>query len=164
MVTHRAADMRLLHFGNLKTGIGRKGQPTTGGDVALHIQCPWRIEGPNGIVTGRGDLWEPSIENPKVDFDKWNYEDGNLQDRQFFELLKGKDKGTGSPLNLTDNLVVESVQGDNQGGFRLALSGGYVLAVFPHDSHGESWRMLTFSNEKNKHFVVSAENGRTKVS
>jgi hypothetical protein len=50
----RAGDMRTFQFGSLQ-------QVDRGsvGDFALHVQCPWRIEGPAGIITGRLDLWEP---------------------------------------------------------------------------------------------------------
>lgn len=50
----RAADMRTFQFGTL-----REVERGSVGDFALHVQCPWRIEGPAGIVTGRLDLWEP---------------------------------------------------------------------------------------------------------
>jgi hypothetical protein len=46
----RAADMRTFQFGTL-----RPVDRGSVGDFALHVQCPWRIEGPDGIVTGRSD-------------------------------------------------------------------------------------------------------------
>jgi hypothetical protein len=54
--THRGADLRVLKFGPLRPA-GRG----TVGDLALHVQCPWRIDGSDGVVTGRGDLWEQRI-------------------------------------------------------------------------------------------------------
>lgn len=56
--TARAADMRGFHFGELRRYRGR-----TVGGFALHVQCAWRIEGPDGVVTGRSGLWEP-VEHP----------------------------------------------------------------------------------------------------
>ena len=64
----RAADMRTFQFGTL-----RPVERGSVGDFALHVQCPWRIEGPDGIVTGRLDLWEPVEENAPFDED-WDYE------------------------------------------------------------------------------------------
>ncbi len=49
----RAADMRNFGFGKI-----RAVKNGTVADYALHIQCPWRIESTEGIVTGRLDLWE----------------------------------------------------------------------------------------------------------
>jgi hypothetical protein len=62
----RAADMRTFQFGKLRA-VDRGSV----GDFALHVQCPWRIEGPGGIVTGRLDLWEPVEENAPFD-DDWD--------------------------------------------------------------------------------------------
>src|SRR5262249_25646643 len=71
----RAADMRTFQFGAMRL--------VDGGfvaDFALHVQCPWRIEGADGIVTGRSDLWEPAEENTPFD-ENWDYElSPNLQD------------------------------------------------------------------------------------
>ena len=54
-VARRAADLRNFQFGPMRAVEGG-----TLGEWALHVQCPWRIEGPDGnIVTGRSDLWEP---------------------------------------------------------------------------------------------------------
>src|ERR1043166_8085691 len=71
----RAADMRTFQFGTL-----RPVDRGSVGEFTLHVQCPWRVEGPGGIVTGRLDLWEPVEGN--VPFDKnWDYEESpNLQD------------------------------------------------------------------------------------
>ncbi len=48
-IARRAADMRVLHFGEITVDDDERGST---GEIALHIQCPWRIEGPDGIVTG----------------------------------------------------------------------------------------------------------------
>jgi len=64
----RAADMRTFQFGTLRP-VGRGSV----GDFALHIQCPWRIEGPEGIVTGRSDLREPAEAGAPID-ENWDYE------------------------------------------------------------------------------------------
>jgi hypothetical protein len=78
----RAADMRTFQFGSLRP-IGRGSV----GDFALHVQCPWRIEGPEGIVTGRLDLWEPVKDNALFD-EHWDYEQSpNLQDARLERWL-----------------------------------------------------------------------------
>src|SRR6516162_3809503 len=78
----RAADMRTFQFGTL-----RPVDRGSVGDFALHVQCPWRIEGPDGIVTGRLDLWDPVEENAPFD-DNWNCETSpNLQDVRLQQWL-----------------------------------------------------------------------------
>lgn len=52
--TRRAADTRVFHFGGFTvSGDG------SWGEYALHVPCAWRIDGPDGVLTGRADLWEP---------------------------------------------------------------------------------------------------------
>src|SRR5262245_34261091 len=96
-IARRAADMRVLHFGDV-----RAVDEGTVGEFALHIQCPWRIDGPEGIVTGRTDLWTlPSRDYPP---DDWSYDEGNLQDERVTRLLLSQD-----PIAETGSLVVEKV-------------------------------------------------------
>ncbi len=100
--------MRVLHFGRI-----RKVEKGTVGEYALDIQCPWRIEGPEGIVTRRSDLWEAAEDPPDIDWETWDYEENeNLQDRRIGEMLKGYDPDTRSFVNATGWFVVEAVQGD----------------------------------------------------
>src|SRR5258707_7570300 len=94
--------MRAFQFGQL-----RPVDRGSVGDFALHVQCPWRIEGPDGIVTGRLDLWEPVEDNPKRDTEAWDYEKSpNLQDSRLDQWLARN----GS------SLVVKSVDADECGG------------------------------------------------
>ena len=73
--SRRAADLRTFQFGTL-----RAVERGSVGDFALHVQCPWRIEGPDGIVTGRMDIWEP-VEHDTPFEQNWNNEKSpNLQD------------------------------------------------------------------------------------
>src|SRR5262245_25598399 len=84
-IARRAADMRGFHFGRVSVDEAGK---RSSGEFALHIQCPWRIEGPDGIVTGRTDLWEPAEPGKEINWDTWDYdEDENLQDRRVGALL-----------------------------------------------------------------------------
>jgi hypothetical protein len=134
-VARRAGTMRVLHFGEV-IEIPRG----SAGKFALHIQCAWRIQGPGGIITGRRDLYEPT--GPVLDYDSWDYDEGNLQDQRLQELLQGYDERTRSALNATGLLVVKRVVADDCGGFALPLSGGDRLVVFPDGSTGELWRLL----------------------
>jgi energy-coupling factor transporter ATP-binding protein EcfA2 len=41
-----------------------QGQGRADGSAALHVQCPWRIEGPDGLVTGRATSGSRSSRSP----------------------------------------------------------------------------------------------------
>jgi len=124
------------------------------GDYALHIQCPWRIQGPEGIVTGRSDLWAAAKAGDDMDWDTWHYDKNeNLQDRRIGEWLGGRDPLTGSFVNETGSLVVEAVRADVYGGAVIQLSGGYELVLFPGGSTGEDWRLFRPGSDE-PHFVI----------
>ncbi len=72
-----------LHFGEIRPHHSGEG---TVGDYVLHVQCAWRLDGPQGTVTGRDDLWiyAGPGERPAA----WSYEDGlSLQDRELANLF-----------------------------------------------------------------------------
>ena len=149
-IARRAADMRVLHFGQI-----RKVEKGTVGDYALHIQCPWRLEGPQGTVTGRLDLWEPAEDSPDIDWETWDYDKNeNLHDTLMGEFLKGYDPQTRSFVNATGQLVVEAVKGDACGGAIIVLSGGFRLVLFPAGTRGEDWRIFQPGIDES-HFVIS---------
>ncbi len=149
-IARRAADMRVLHFGPIRAdGDG------TVGEYALHIQCPWRVEDAEGILTGKSDLWRPAIVGPDFDWDSWDYETSqSLQDKHMESLLGGYDPRTRSAVNPRNDLVVETVQGDACGGAVITLSGGYRLILFPAGSAGEDWRIFRPATNE-PHFVVT---------
>jgi len=123
----RAADMRTFQFGTLRA-VARGSI----GDFALHVQCPWRIEGPDGIVTGRMDLWEPAEEDSPFDED-WDYEKSpNLQDTRLERWLAEHESA----------LVVETIDADEFGGASIGLGQDFVLRIFPAGTRGEDWRLF----------------------
>ncbi len=149
-LARHTADLRNFQFGTV-----RAVERGTVGEYALHVQCPWRIEGSDGITTGRGDLWEPAEPSQEIDWDKWDYEtDENLQDRRMAALLGGYDPVTGSFVNSTEHLIVEDVCADDYGGASIRLSGGYKLVLFPAGTRGEDWRVFR-PDTYESHFVVA---------
>ena len=148
-IARRAADMRNLHFGEVRR--------TARGSVAdyrLHVQCAWRIEGPDGVITGRADLWEPADIVADIDWDNWDYEkDENYQDRMMGELMRQYDAETRSWVNMSDRLVVEAIDADEYGGASLQLSGGFRIVIFPDGARGEHWRFISDDG----HFVVGGD-------
>ena len=146
----RAADMRGFDFRPIQDT-----ERCSRSDYSLHVQCSWRLEGPNGIITGRSDLWEPiDITKDSVQ-DAWDYDkDGNLQDKILDDFLGPYDPLTKSYVKLANQLVVENVQTDDYGGAIIKLSGGYRLVVFPAGSQGEDWRMFRPGLHE-PHFIIS---------
>ena len=163
-IARRAHNLCNFQFGQIHAVAGG-----TVGEYALHIECPWRIEGPQGIVTGCDDLWEPAEKvEDDFDWDTWADEkQGNLQDTLLEELLGGYDENTDSFVNQTELLTVEEIQADSCGGAMIKLSGGYRLVLFPASSRREAWRLFQ-PDTNEQHFVISGgrierddENGRS---
>ncbi|HET9906022.1 MAG TPA: hypothetical protein VFQ23_05265 [Anaerolineales bacterium] len=163
-IARRAANMLVLHFGTIREVEGRrlsrkkrKDKKGTVGDFALHIQCPWRLENSEGIITGRGDLYLSAETGNYFDDDEeddsFDKQGMNLQDRKMGELLQGIDPITGSYMNVTNFLIVESIESDDFGEATIYLSGGYRLRIFPSSSTVEHWRLFQPATEE-KHFVV----------
>jgi hypothetical protein len=144
-----AANMKNFGFGMIRPSPSGKG---TIGEYALHLQCPWRIVGGEGTVTGFADYYEPADVNGEVDLK--DGQAGNLQRKRLGDLLRSYDANTRSWLNGTDQLVVEGVIADDFGGFELKLSGNFCLQVFPDGSRGEDWRF--FEPGTKDHLVIAA--------
>lgn len=135
----RAADMRTFQFGTL-----RPVHRGSVGEFSLHVQCPWRIESEDGIVTGRLDLWEPVEENAPFD-ENWDYEKSpNLQDSRLKRWLGCYES----------SLIVKSVDADEFGGAAINFGQGFVLRLFPAGTRGEDWRLFR-PKTGSPHLVIS---------
>src|SRR5262249_15758140 len=136
-IVRRAADMLVAHFGAIRPH--RSGEGTIG-DYALHVQCPWRFDGPLGTVTGRDDLWEYA--GPGERPENWSYDDGfSLQDERLGHLFTREER-TRSWVNESDRFLVISSQQTQRGDVRVDLADGYSLVVFPAGYSGEAWRLF----------------------
>jgi hypothetical protein len=145
-IARRAGAMRGFHFGEV-----RPLERGNAGEFALHIECPWRMDGPDGIVTGWTDIWRYPGPRPP---EGWTWDHGpNLQDQRLAELLGGFDEATGSYVNATELLVVESVAAGHYGDVRIYLSGHHRLVIFPDASVGEHWRIFRCHTD-DPHFVA----------
>lgn len=151
--TARAAELRGFHFGKLRPYRDR-----TVGEFALHVQCAWRIEGPDGVLTGQADLWEPALGFDSIDLESWDHErDGNLQDKRIAEWLGHHDPRAGSCLEAENGPVVLAARATPFGGAEIDLSGYCRLTLFPAGSAGEDWRLFRpgDGDEDAPHFVVA---------
>jgi hypothetical protein len=148
-IARDAADLKNFGFGTIKPHPSGKG---TIGQYALHLQCPWRIVGSDGIVTGSSDYYEPVEQDGEVDLE--DRQASSLQRKRLGELLRSYDAGTRSWVNGTDRLAVEAVVVHDFGGFELELSGNFRLQVFPCGSRGEDWRFFEPGTES-EHLVIA---------
>ena len=133
----RAADMETFQFGPRHPVTDRRGQTREVGTYALHVQCAWRIVGPNGIVVASRDRYDPSeasgLDVADPDFE-WDRSGANLCDERRARFF---DEHRAEPL------PVEEVRADDVGSVALILGDGYRLEVFPDDSRdGEHWRFF----------------------
>ena len=150
-IVRRAADMLVVHFGDIRPHESGEG---TVGAYAFHVQCPWRIDGPAGTITGSGDLWDYA--GPGQRPANWSYERGfSLQDQRFADFVGAYDRATRSWLNLADRLVVTAARQTHLGDVTIELSGGHSLLVFPSASKGEEWRF--FAPGADRHLVFPDE-------
>jgi hypothetical protein len=131
-IARRAADMRGFHFGEIKPHKGGNA-----GSYVLHLLCSWRIEGPEGLITGHRDLWDPKEEDGGDE--NWDYEKNeNLQDWKIEQLL-GKGEKKSFYNDSDDKLIVESVEIHAFGDLVIKISGGYKIVTFVNHSRGDSW-------------------------
>lgn len=144
----RAAAMALFDFGARQVRPARQGASAGEiGEYRLHIDCPWRLAGPEGIVVGSNDRLYRSGAEPFHDLANyhWDEQRPNRLDERLAEL---SERWREAPL------TVMAVQADNLGGLRLVLTARHRLEVFPDDSlDAEFWRF--FSDADTAHFVVT---------
>lgn len=122
-----------------------RGRTRKVGTWALHVDCPWRITGVDGVITGSGDYWEPPElgENGRDEnFDA--YKDRtrfDVQIQSFVSEFRGE--------------CVKNIAVDSAGGFRLSIGRWNSLEVFPVNSLDiECWRLFQPGNSTD-HFVVT---------
>jgi hypothetical protein len=141
----RCANMEMFSLGEIRERTYSSGKVMKKSEYALHVSCPWRIIGPNGIVVGYEDRFMPANEG-----DEWlGFDEDKGRTRceaALSELIDG---------HRDDPICVQSVVGDELGGFRLSFSHDLTLEVFPDTSRKdyEHWRF--FQIQKSPHFVMT---------
>ena len=144
----RAADMATFQFGERRNTTDYFGRPSTGGEYALHVQCPWRIIRDDEIVVGSADLYYPEeLQNDgkevPADFD-W-YRSPNRRDKLLRSLFEDGKR----------SFVVQKVEAGIQGSLRILLSDDLSLEVLPVDSLShERWRLFRPGTDE-PHLVVT---------
>ena len=145
----RAADMAMFHFGDRSDTDTIHGTPAEVGEIALHVQCAWRIARENEVVVGRQDLYYPAdYENEREDIPKdfdWD-RDPNRHDKLLRVLFEDGAR----------KFVVQKVEVGEAGRLHIELSDSLSLDVLPFNSlPGEHWRLFSPVKEDQRHFVVT---------
>jgi hypothetical protein len=142
---HRAADMQMFQLGDLLHMKSLRGEAREVGEYALHLQCTWRIRGPEGIVVGSADLYRPKGDSDDTPED-FDWQKGNRRDERLAALFT---KSAEMPLR------VEKVSADDIGGFILDMNRGFRLEAFPAYSSPNEFRRLFRPRDLGTHFVVT---------
>jgi hypothetical protein len=143
---HRAATLICLGFGRRRWTTNRRGKRILVAEYALHTECPWRLLGPEGLVTGKYDIcWtrgEPPLD-PDEDEKTWGGVGTTRCDERIERLRSLLDKRA---------LVVSSASVDAGFGLDLDLGRGYSFRVLPNaTAPGEYWRLF---RGRGTHLVV----------
>jgi hypothetical protein len=143
----RAADMATFDFGQRRTSVNWKGDPREVGELALHVQCAWRIVQKDRIVVGSRDLYYPA-----------EYSDGDPVPENFdWERHPNRrDKLLASLFEMgARRFTVSRVEVGTVGSLHIILSDDLSLDLFPHDSlNAEHWRLFE-PDKEGPHFVLT---------
>ena len=138
--------MAMFAFGGRRKVRGFRGDEQEVGELALHIQCAWRITQAERIIVASSDLYYPAdyCEGREIppEFD-WDRDPNRLDAliRQLFEK-------TGSEY------VVQSVNARAAGILHIGLTRELCMDLLPDVSlNMEHWRL--FAHGKHPHFVVT---------
>ena len=143
----RAAEMATFDFGQRRASVNWKGEPREVGELALHVQCAWRIVRKDRVFVGSRDLYYPAeYRDGDVVPDNFDWEQyPNRRDRLLASLFR-----TG-----TRQFTVSEVEVGTAGSLRIILSYDLSLDLFPHDSLSEEhWRLFE-PDKEGPHFVVT---------
>ena len=134
----RAGAMLWLQLGDrrMRTDV-QLGRRETG-EYALHVSCPWRLVGPEGLVVASGDLFTPADPSADPEDFEWDVPGANWCDVRLQAFVAAMAEAP---------LAVTAVSADELGSVRLFLGDEFVLDIFPDSSpaaHVESefWRLL----------------------
>jgi hypothetical protein len=148
-IVRRAADMLVLHFGNVVPHPSGKGNV---GQVTLHIQGPWRLDGSGKTIVGRNDLWEYGGAGSAPS--DWTYEAGtSVQDVRLDQLFGQRTLRYEWKVDDTDYVVISATQ-TATGDLRIAFANSGMLIVFPDGVSTECWRLFKIGGD---HLVFPAE-------
>lgn len=143
---------RVIHFTSKEPDeldyIGR-------GEWVLHVDCAWRLDRQDTILTGSDDWFE--TETRTTPPEDWDAESGgSFQEAVLRSLLADPDTSKRIIRNRTKGFLVEWVKADDCGGCAIGMSDSFTLRIFPDALARESWRIMKPGDLKS-HFVIPPE-------
>ena len=151
----RAADMEMFQFGARVTSQDFRGKTRTVGELALHLQCAWRIVSLGRVLVGDRDLWTPRTGVSDVDFHPTEVA-ARLSRRD--ELME-RFLGHGEPAHVVAGVNVSPV-----GDLHLSFADGCSFDAFSdlgyaetvgEEAPDECWRLFSPSTDA-EHLVIWA--------
>jgi hypothetical protein len=146
----RAANVVMFDFGERGRSSAESGAPRDAKDMALHVQCAWRVTRRESVIVASRDIHYPADYSecdeipPEFDWDRKRTRLDRLID-EFFQA--------GSMAYL-----VHKVEAGRAGYLRVSLADGFILELFPDDSlASEHWRLFA-PGEHRPHLVVEGKN------
>jgi hypothetical protein len=110
----------------------------------LGLECPWRIETGDQVVTGSEDYIVRADDNSDPEWEA-GAPGGHLQDQKLRDFLG--EMIDGDIVAVGTQHIVQSVDADSVGGFRIGFSSGYTLATFPSTAREMEWILLPASGD-----------------
>lgn len=133
-----ALDLLWMQFGALREISDHQGRPRHVGQLALHVNIPWRISVESRIAIGNRDLYF------RANGDDYEFDQGG--DSRFHVFAN-----TFNDRRPSSRLIVQSAATDPTGGLQLKLSDNYCFETFPNVAHSspgfEFWRLLEPSTD-----------------
>lgn len=130
--------------GNMKLfGFGAHLVPEAGllEEFALHISCPWRIEGPEGVVTGFQDFYEKGAATTDPSWIPTG-KGGSLQDEILSNVLGLPSSPQQAQGASSGALYVTSVQVSRLSDLQIDFTQHFRLITFACATIGENWRFF----------------------
>ena len=141
----RATNMLMFQFGNRRTISGTRGKETQVGELALHVQCRWRIATNELVLVGSRDINYPA-EYSEGD----EIPEGFDWDRAATRL----DKLIAS-LFLEHTFIVQDVKLARAGSLSATIGENLYLDLFPDDSlPSEQWRLFEPGRHQPHHVMA----------
>lgn len=136
-----------MQFGALTELTNRDGSKRLVGELALHVDVPWRFRHHSKILIGNRDLyWYPNGES--YDFDKGGDSRFHVFANEYAAKMAAKEWS------------VASIADDNTGSFTLNFTGDLIFDAMPNVAHSspgfEFWRLFS-PVEDGKHLVSQTD-------
>jgi hypothetical protein len=135
-IARHAADMLVLHFGEI-----RREKNKSWGELALHVQSPWRFVLSQNTFFGKDDRYSPI--KKVANWDKWYQEPHpNLEQACWLGLLGKIDFSTKSIEATKPSLIVKDVEETHAGDLTIQFKNGFKFQTFACGTKTEFWRLF----------------------